>query len=119
MHRVTKRSKEIERRLSGRETEEADDQVGRRQSADRGHRIKCGARPYPVHNLGETERLWTTCLNAGIDYRECEKRELIALIHRDPQFSRFEDEIEFARSVYDNSKSALDGHLTNHGCWRG
>ena len=53
-----------------------------------------------AESCNEAERLWTTCLNAGIDYRECEKRELIALIHRDPQFGRFEDEIEFARSVF-------------------
>ena len=71
-----------------------------------------------AESCNEAERLWTTCLNAGIDYRECEKRELIALIHRDPQFGRFEDQIEFARSVYGSSKSALVGHLTNHGCWR-
>src|ERR1700680_763305 len=55
MHTGPKQSKEIERRLCGRETEEADDQVGRRQSAGRGRHIKCGARLYCVHNPGHIE----------------------------------------------------------------
>jgi hypothetical protein len=57
MHTGPKQSKEIERRLCGRETEEADDQVGRRQSAGRGRHIKCGARLYCVHNPGNTNVL--------------------------------------------------------------
>ena len=66
----------------------------------------------------EAERLWTTCLKAGIAYRDSEKMELISLMRRDPQFRSFEDDIEFARHYYANAKSALDDHLANHGCWK-
>ena len=66
----------------------------------------------------EAERMWTTCLDAGIVYRDSEKMELISLIRRDSQFRRFEDDIEFARLHYTNAKSALDDHLAHHGCWK-
>src|SRR6202035_4704721 len=56
MHRATKRSKEIERRLSVRDPDEADDQVGRRQSAGRGHHIKYVARTHSVHNPGDNNQ---------------------------------------------------------------
>ncbi len=50
----------------------------------------------------EANRLRKDCLDAGIANRDIEKKELLSLIHRDPQFRRFEDEIEFARHFYTN-----------------
>jgi len=66
----------------------------------------------------EAERLWTACLNAGIAYRDSEKRELISLIRRDPQFCKFEEDIEVTKRSYEHCKSAFGGHLANHGCWK-
>jgi hypothetical protein len=66
---------------------------------------------------GEAELLWTTCLKAGIAHRDSEKRELLSLMRRDPQFRRFEDEIKLAWNGYASAKSDLAEHLVNHCCW--
>jgi hypothetical protein len=65
----------------------------------------------------EAERFLGDCLRAGVAYRDSEKAELISLIHRDPEFHRFEDDIDAARDLYSGSKSALDDHLAKHCCW--
>ena len=67
---------------------------------------------------GEAERLWTTCLKAGIIYRDSQKMELISLIRQDPQFRRFEDDIKLAWYGYASAKSDLEEHLVNHSCWK-
>jgi hypothetical protein len=69
----------------------------------------------PTH-CDEAERLWTACLNAGVAHRDSEKKELIALIGRNPQFTKFEDEIELARHCYVSTKAALKDHIANHHC---
>ena len=66
----------------------------------------------------EAERLWTTCLKAGMAYRYSEKMELILLKRRDPNFRSFEDDIEVARCHYVSAKNALDDHLEDHRCGR-
>jgi hypothetical protein len=71
-----------------------------------------------TNQCDEAELLWTSCVKAGIAYRDSEKRELISLMRRDPQFSKFADEIEFARYYYVTAKAALDDHLANHKCWK-
>ena len=70
-----------------------------------------------VQQCAEAELLWTTCLKAGITYRDSEKKELISLMRQDPQFRRFEDDIKLAWSIYTSSKSVLEEHLLNHNCW--
>ena len=66
----------------------------------------------------EAERLWATCLRAGIAYRDSEKMELISLMRRDPRFRSFEEDIEFARNHYTSAKAALGKHLASHACWK-
>ena len=66
----------------------------------------------------KAERLRTTCVNAGIAVRDSEKMELISLMHRDPSFRRFEEDIEFARNYYVSAKAALGKHLATHACWK-
>ena len=70
-----------------------------------------------VEKCGEAEILWATCLKAGISYRDSQKMELISLIHKDPQFRRFEDGIKLAWKTYASAKSDLEEHLVNHSCW--
>jgi hypothetical protein len=71
-----------------------------------------------VNGCDELAWLWTTCLSAGIKYRDLEKTQLIALIHRDPHFDRFDEAVEVGRMFYARSKSVLASHLKDHGCWR-
>jgi len=66
----------------------------------------------------EAERLWITCLKAGIAYRYAEKMELILLKRRDPNFRSLEDDIEVARRNYVTAKNDLDDHLQGHRCGR-
>ena len=71
-----------------------------------------------INQCDEAELLWTSCLKAGIAYRDSAKMELISLMRRDPQFGKFADEIEFARHYYASAKVALDEHLMHHRCWK-
>jgi len=74
--------------------------------------VLIGGVDYGVTNCcEEAERLWTTCLKAGIAYRDSEKMELISLMRRDPRFCSFADGIEVARHHYASTKSALNDHL--------
>jgi hypothetical protein len=66
----------------------------------------------------EAERFLGNCLKAGVAYRDSEKAKLISLIRRDPEFRRFEYNIDAARDLYSGSKSALDDHLATHCCWK-
>jgi hypothetical protein len=71
-----------------------------------------------MQQCGEAELLWTTCLKAGITYRDAEKMELISLMRQDPRFRRFEDDIKLAWNSYASAKSDLEKHLVNHSCWK-
>jgi hypothetical protein len=66
----------------------------------------------------EADRLWAACVKAAIDYRDAEKMEFLALIRRDPQFSRFADAIALTRQWYDAAKADLISHLATHRCWK-
>jgi hypothetical protein len=66
----------------------------------------------------EAERLWTSCLKAGISYRYSVKMELILLRRLDPNFRSFEEDIEVARGRYVTAKNDLDDHLQVHRCGR-
>jgi hypothetical protein len=53
-----------------------------------------------------------------MDYRDSEKKKLIALVGREVEFSRFDLEIKAARQQFDLATDALSNHLEAHGCWQ-
>jgi hypothetical protein len=65
------------------------------------------------------ERLRTACLEAGINYRDAQKRQILAVLHRDSDFQRFHEDTKTSRFWYERATTALSEHLAVHYCWAG
>ena len=65
------------------------------------------------------ERLRTACLAAGVNYRDAQKRQVIAILHRDSEFPKFYEDMKWNQFFYEEATTALSEHLNVHGCWAG
>ena len=63
------------------------------------------------------ERLRTACLEAGANFRDAQKRQVLAILHRDSEFQRFQDEMKMSQFWYEQATTDLSEHLAVHHCW--